>query len=118
MKSDGSSSGSATPGQPVNITGMPDAKPKEPVMTAPKAQPATPVTAQSGGKVADYHTIIDLLALVKNREASDLHLTTDAPPHLRIDGELIVAVRVGREFDFDDIAVPDRLIAVSLRRDV
>jgi twitching motility protein PilT len=46
-------------------------------------------SAPSGTLQGEYPTIIELLREVQKHGASDLHLTAGAPPHLRIDGELL-----------------------------
>lgn len=54
-----------------------------PGINAP-SRPATP-----DGVLDEHHTIHDLLVYAVNHRASDLHLTAGAPPHVRIDGQLI-----------------------------
>lgn len=62
---------------------------------------AAPMVIQGSAKGKAYpYTIEDLLQLVVNKNASDLHITTNYPAMLRIDGSL---VPVGNEIISDDI---------------
>jgi twitching motility protein PilT len=65
--------------------------PSADVQTAPETEvPASNVNSFPSGADAgaDFFTILDLLKATVERKASDLHLTTGAPPYLRVDGEL------------------------------
>jgi len=72
---------------PLGVMGFPTEPKKEaPPPEAKVSEKAVPKLKV--GELDEHHTILDLLAEVLERGASDLHLTAGAPPHLRIDGEL------------------------------
>jgi twitching motility protein PilT len=78
------------PGAPVKaagaVLGFPDPLGAPGTAPAARAPAAAPPPVESKGE--GFLTILDLLREVQRNEASDLHLTAGAPPHLRIDGEL------------------------------
>ena len=76
----------ATAADPLGLVGFP--QPSREERSVGPDLPQQPVPKLKIGDLDEHHTILDLLAEVVNRGASDLHLTAGAPPHLRIDGEL------------------------------
>ncbi len=74
-------------------------------MSAPPAEPVI-ITGTAVGKAYPY-TIDDLLQLVVDKNASDLHITTNYPAMLRIDGSLVpVGSEIITEEIVNDIVLP------------
>ncbi len=65
-------------------------QPSETAEPAEAAVPAAPVTPPLSPVPADPRAALDqLLVVAVDRKASDLHLTSDAPPAMRIDGDMV-----------------------------
>jgi twitching motility protein PilT len=66
------------------------ARAPQPSETAEPAEAAVPVTPPLSPVPVDPRAALDqLLVVAVDRKASDLHLTSDAPPAMRIDGDMV-----------------------------
>jgi len=69
------------------LSGMGRFTPTAPVEPKAEYKPDKTIDVSKGEIGVDY-TIVDLLKMVQDQGASDLHLAAGAPPHIRVDGDL------------------------------
>lgn len=87
-----------TPASPLTMPGSGPAKPVTKVESKPVAT-VVPATKNGNGKYP--YSMEDLLSMVVEKDASDLHISVGYPAMIRIDGDL---VNVGQEIVTDEIA--------------
>ncbi len=90
----------SAPARPPTLSGLPNPLLATPAAPAPAPAPATappaPAPAIRIAAPADPRAALDaLLEAMVARRASDLHLTSDAPPNLRIDGDITPVTSYG-----------------------